>query len=93
MKYILILLHKAGVFNYHCMMHGTTKLKKKKKIGVFNFMRSFLHYVLDAILAQADDSLQCVVARYLRTAGLDLQQICLELLVVTQCTQLSCIHC
>ena len=28
MKYILILLHQAGVFNYHCMMHGTTKRKK-----------------------------------------------------------------
>jgi hypothetical protein len=24
---ILILLHQADVFSYHCMMHGTTKLK------------------------------------------------------------------
>jgi len=30
-KYILILLHQAGVSNYHCMMHGTTKLKNCPK--------------------------------------------------------------
>ena len=26
-KYIFILLHQAGVFSYHCMMHGTTTMK------------------------------------------------------------------
>jgi len=30
-KYILILLHQAGVFIYQCMMHGTTKLKNAAK--------------------------------------------------------------
>jgi len=31
-KYILILLHQADVLNYHCMMHGTTKLKFKRNL-------------------------------------------------------------
>jgi len=40
-KYILILLHQAGVFNYLCMMHGTTKLKNHAN-----------HFITDIIMQQ-----------------------------------------
>jgi hypothetical protein len=53
-------------------------------------MCSFLHYILDALIAHADGG---VVASRLRTADLELQHICLGLLVVTQCIQLSYTYC